>query len=197
MDKDLYTLLNTVKLVDVVVTTALFVVIVGIIVSQKNNIKQFLERWREKRNFEDNIVETLDNMKDTDAKLKKGLEEIWDTMDKSREVSKEVRKEMYSDMKEISKDLKTVMKSINDMEEKNNLSKRANLKEKIERIYWECHKNMTCTDTSFETLKDLIEDYERHGGTNSFVHTLVLPEMYTWRRLKAIPDPDPNNEERK
>lgn len=193
MDKDLYTLLNTVKLVDVIVTTALLAVIVGIIVSQKNNIKHFLERWREKRNFEEDIVETLSGLKDTDAGLKRGLEEIWDTMEKSKEVSKEVRKEMYTDIKEISTDLKSVMKSINDMEEKNNLSKRADLKEKIERIYRECHKNMTCTDTSFETLKDLIEDYERHGGINSFVHTLVLPEMYTWKRLKAIPDPNPEN----
>lgn len=190
MDKDLYTLLNTVKLVDVVVTTALLVVIIGIFVSQRKNIKHWLEKWREKRNFEDSIVKTLDNLNDTDARLKKGLEDIWDTMEKSREVSREVRKEMYIDIKEMSTDLKSVMKSINDMEEKNNLSKRAELKEKIERIYWECHKNMTCTDTSFETLKDLIEDYERHGGINSFVHTLVLPEMYTWKRLKAIPDPD-------
>lgn len=87
----------------------------------------------------------------------------------------------------ISNNLKDVNEKLDIMERKNNLSKQADLKEKIEKLYRECHAHMVCTDTALETLKDLIADYERHGGKNSFVHSLVQPEMYTWDKIETIP----------
>lgn len=187
MNKDLFTLLNTVKVVDVVVTTCLFILIIGLILSQKDKLKEFMETWRKRRNFEDTIIESIDKLKDVDANLKNGICEVWDILEESQEVSKEIRSKMFDDIKTMSDDLKIVIGELEDMKEKNRLSKKAELKERIERIYWECHKNMTCTDTAFETLKDLIDDYERYGGENSFVHSLVLPEMYEWKRIKNIP----------
>ena len=72
------------------------------------------------------------------------------------------------------------------MQERNSKTKRAEIKEKIERIYRECHPSMTCTDMALETLKELIEEYEVHGGINSFVHSTVEPEMYEWKVIKKI-----------
>ena len=46
---------------------------------------------------------------------------------------------------------------------------RSVLKEKIERIYRECSPTQTCTDMALETLRELIEEYEEHGGTNSHI----------------------------
>lgn len=189
MNKDLYNLLNTVKLVDVIATVGLFVLIVGIIITQRKKIKECMEHWRKKRNFEDSIIESINSLKENDRQLQKNIDEVWGTMESARDTSKEIREEMYSDIKDISADLKIVTSKLDDMEKKNNLSKQADLKEKIEKLYRECHANMVCTDTAFETLKDLIADYERHGGVNSFVHSLVQPEMYTWDRIKTIPDP--------
>lgn len=189
MNKDLYNLLTTVKLVDVIATIGLFVLIVGIIITQRKKIKEYMEHWRKKRNFEDSIMESINMLKENDRQLRKNIDDIWGTMESARDTSKEIREEMYSDIKDISADLKVVTSKLDDMEQKNNLSKQADLKEKIEKLYRECHANMVCTDTAFETLKDLIADYERHGGVNSFVHTLVQPEMYTWDRIKTIPDP--------
>ncbi len=57
MNKNLFTLLNTIKLVDVVVTVALFLLIISILITQKNKIKAIMESWRKKRNFEDTIIE--------------------------------------------------------------------------------------------------------------------------------------------
>lgn len=195
MNKDIYTLLNTVKLVDVVITTALFALIIGILITQKKKIKDMMEGWRKKRNFEDTIIESINGLKENDRLLQENIDKVWDTMESARDISKEIREEMYSDIKSISTDLKGVVNKMNVMEEKNNLSKQADLKEKIEKLYRECHDHMVCTDTAFETLKDLIDDYERHGGKNSFVHSLVQPEMYTWERIKTIPDPNSDHDE--
>lgn len=36
------------------------------------------------------------------------------------------------------------------------------------------------TNMELEALQGLINSYEKSGGANSFVHTVVEPEMYTW-----------------
>ena len=194
MNKDLFTLLNTVKLVDVVVTSALFLIIVGVFISQRKNIKLWLENWRRKRNFEETIMDAIEELKDSDTNLKNDIDKVWSTMEMARDTSKEIRGEMYTDIKDISGNLEIVNNKLDDMECKNNLSKQAELKEKIEKLYRECHTNMVCTDTALETLKDLIADYERHGGENSFVHSLVQIEMYKWDVIETIPDPDAKKE---
>lgn len=187
MNKNLFTLLNTIKLVDVVVTVALFLLIIGILITQKNKIKAIMESWRKKRNFEDTIIESIKGLEESDRRLQENIDKVWNTMDMARDTSKEIRSEMYSDIKGISNNLKDVNEKLDIMERKNNLSKQADLKEKIEKLYRECHAHMVCTDTALETLKDLIADYERHGGKNSFVHSLVQPEMYTWDKIETIP----------
>lgn len=183
MSKDLYTLLTTVRVVDVIATLALLAIIVGVFITQRRKIRDVLEHWHKKRNFEDTVMTSINGLKENDRQMRERIDEVWNTMETARETSREIRDEMYSDIKDISAKL-------DDMEKKNNLSKQAELKSRIEKLYRECHANRVCTDTAFETLKDLIADYERHGGHNSFVHSLVQPEMYMWERIKTIPDPD-------
>lgn len=190
MNESLFELLNAVKLVDVIITTSLFFVIGAIVIHQRKNIRNIFEQWRKKRNFEDTIIDSISGLKKNDEYLKSDIDDLRDTMERAREVSKDIRNEMYGDLKNISKDLKTVMTTIDKMQEKEAISKRVNIKEKIEKLYRECSQNKTCTDMQFETLKDLIDDYERHGGTNSFVHSVVLKEMYSWEIIKKIPDID-------
>ena len=187
MSKDLYNLLTTVRVVDVVATLALLGIIVGVFITQRKKIRDVLEHWRKKRNFEDTVMTSINGLKENDRQMRERIDEVWNTMETARDTSKEIREEMYSDIKHIATKL-------DDMEKKNNLSKQAELKSRIEKLYRECHANKVCTDTAFETLKDLIADYERHGGHNSFVHSLVQPEMYMWDRIKTIPDPNGDND---
>ena len=35
-----------------------------------------------------------------------------------------------------------------------------------------------------EALEGLIKQYESHGGKNSFVHSIVEPEMHTWKVIE-------------
>ena len=188
MSKDLYNLLTTVRVVDVIATLALLAIIVGVFVTQRKKFREALEHWRKKRNFEDTIMDSIKGLEESDRKMHERIDVVWKTMESARDTSREIREEMYSDIKQISVKL-------DDMEKKNNLSKQAEIKSRIEKLYRECHANKVCTDTAFETLKDLIADYERHGGHNSFVHSLVQPEMYMWERIKTIPDPDAQHKE--
>ncbi len=73
-----------------------------------------------------------------------------------------------------------ISKILMEMQDKIDASERARLKDKIRRIYADCHRNMQCTRMEKETLEELIRNYEEHKGTNSFVHTIVEPEIYLW-----------------
>ena len=89
-------------------------------------------------------------------------------------------------MNNLKQEINNLKQEIINVHEKDSKTKRAEIKEKIERIYGECHPAMTCTDMQFEVLKELIEEYEEHGGVNSFVHTTVEPEMHTWNKIYRI-----------
>ena len=180
MEKNLFELLNAVKLIDVVATSGLFIIILTILITQRRKIKEGLENWRKKKNFEDSAIDMIN------ANTIK-IEELEDTMLKARDTSREIREEMYEEIKDVSVNMKEVISTLKEMQEKEKLSKRADIKEKIEKIYRECNLAKSCTDMQLETLKDLIDDYERYEGQNSFVHSVVQKEMYTWEVMEKIP----------
>ena len=181
MSKTLFELLNAVKLVDVLVTTALFVVIISILVTQRKKLKEVFESWREKRNFEDNTIKMINSNTDK-------IKELEDIMTNARQTSIDIRDKMYDDLGEVSTNVKEIIKTLCEMQKREEASKRADIKDKIEKIYRECGEAKKCTDMQFETLKDLIEDYERHNGKNSFVHSVVQKQMYSWEIIKKIPE---------
>lgn len=161
MNDSLLELLTKVTIVDLIWSLSLIVLIVGILVSQKKKISKWLNKWRVNKNEEEDFNKLV-------RKLDTSVAEIKKTVDNQ------------------SKEISALTKIIKDMQERNSKTKRAEIKEKIERIYGECHPAMTCTDMQFETLKELIEEYEVHGGMNSFVHSTVEPEMYTWKKIQRI-----------
>ena len=161
MNDSLLELLTKVTIVDLIWSLSLIVLIVGILVSQKKKISKWLNKWRVNKNEEENFSKLV-------RKLDTSVAEIKKTVDNQ------------------SKEISALTKIVKDMQERNSKTKRAEIKEKIERIYSECHPAMTCTDMQFETLNELIEEYEVHGGMNSFVHSTVEPEMYTWKKIQRI-----------
>lgn len=58
--------------------------------------------------------------------------------------------------------------------------KRGELKDRIRQSYGYYHNQGYITSMELEALKGLINSYEKSGGANSFVHSIVEPEMYTW-----------------
>ena len=77
-------------------------------------------------------------------------------------------------------------KRIKENEEKENRRVQAELKDKIGQSYRYYHDIKKINDIEMETLEGLIKTYEDYGGKNSFVHSLVQKEMYTWEHVDKI-----------
>ena len=90
-------------------------------------------------------------------------------------------------MEEISTKLIELQESTNQRfatnEEKSNKREQAKLKDKIGQSYRYYHNVKKINDIEMEALEGLIASYEDCGGTNSFVHSLVQKEMYTWEKV--------------
>lgn len=80
-------------------------------------------------------------------------------------------------------------KDILDFKTSNNNDKLAEYKDKIgqsyrfynERKYSESNPIPYWNHMEKESLEGLIKQYEEHGGKNSFVHSIVEPEMQKWK----------------
>ena len=69
-------------------------------------------------------------------------------------------------------------------EEKENQRVQSEIKERIAQSYRYHHASNKITSMELESLEDLIATYEAHGGTNSFVHSVVQKEMYMWELIE-------------
>lgn len=186
MGKSLLELLSQVTVVELIVTIILITTVIAILGSQKKRISNLMNKWRKDKNEEEDFNQLVYNLKDSVSELKKTMDQYQKNREHDREDSRKIRKEMYDVMDKQSEGIRNLTDIVVEMQKKNSKTKRAEIKEKIERIYRECHPSMTCTDMAFETLKELIEEYEAHGGINSFVHSTVEPEMYEWKVIKKI-----------
>lgn len=68
-------------------------------------------------------------------------------------------------------------------EEKQNKKEQAKIKSEISNRYSIYHERKWITNIEFEALEGLIATYEAFGGLNSFVHSIVQKEMFTWRKI--------------
>lgn len=159
MDKSISELLEEVSGADLLLALFLIIAIIILIVTQKDRLLKHLNKWRKTKNEEEDFHSLV-------YELKKSFDEI----------CKVINNQSVS----ISELKNTVL----EIQERNSETKRAEIKERIERIYRECSQEQVCTEMQFETLKDLIEQYEKRGGDNSFVHSIVQIEMYQWKIIK-------------
>ena len=65
-------------------------------------------------------------------------------------------------------------------EAKTNKRVQSDIKQQIAQSYRRYDKCKKISYMELEALKDLIDTYENYGGDNSFVHSIVQKEMYTW-----------------
>ena len=197
MNKSIMELLNEVSGVDLLLAFILITAVIVLIFTQKGRISKLLNKWRKTKNDEDTFHSLVYDLKDSIDKLGEKVNKNQENRDKEllryRDDSRKIRDEMYKIINEQSKtikqqseDIKELTKIIVKMQEKNSETKRAEIKEKIERIYRECTGGQMCTEMQFESLRDLITQYEKHGGDNSFVHSIVEKEMYKWQIISSV-----------
>ena len=188
MDKSIMELLEEVSGIDLLLAISLLIALVMLFKKQKSKINDKLHEWRETQNEEEDFHSLVYDLKNSFEALSVVVKQNQENRDKElliyREDSKKIRDEMYRVMNNQSKSIEELKETVLSIQEKNSETKRAEIKERIERIYRECTHEQICTEMQFETLKDLIEQYEKRGGDNSFVHSIVLVEMYQWEVVK-------------
>jgi hypothetical protein len=157
---------------------------------------------REKRENKELLKKTAENLnslqerhtkdeKDFRAVLNKHISES----EKDRKALHQVQKELVKSQSKISDSMQGLVEKFDEFkvntdnrfdsnEEKENKRVRAELKNSISEIYRIHHATGQINDIELETLEDLIEEYEAAKGENSFVHSLVQKEMYTWEKVE-------------
>ena len=190
MDKSVMELLNEVSGAELLIAILLIIALCVLVLTQKEKLSKQLNKWRTEKNEEEDFHALVYELKNSIEKLSKEVKENQENRDKEllhyRDDSRKIRDEMYKVMNNQSDSIRELKETVIKIQEKNSETKRAEIKEKIERIYRECTHEQVCTEMQFESLKDLIEQYEKHGGDNSFVHTTVQPEMYKWQVVKEV-----------
>ena len=186
MDESVLEVLQKVTLYELIWSFALIIAIGGILISQKGKISKWMNKWRKAKNDEDDFTKLVYDLKDSVIEIKKTIEQVQLDREHDRDDLRQMKTDVYDMVDKQSDGIKNLTDIVVKMQEKNSKTTRAEIKERIERIYRECHPAMTCTDMQFETLKELIEEYEEHGGINSFVHSTVEPEMYEWNKINKI-----------
>lgn len=78
-------------------------------------------------------------------------------------------------------DVKETKQVLEMMQDKIDSNQRARLKDRIGECYRIYHSRGCWSAMEKEAFGDLISAYETAGGKNSFVHTICLPESYTWK----------------
>lgn len=201
MDKSVLELAQEVTGIQLIMALLFIIALIVLALTQKQKILKYLNKWRKTKNEEEDFHALVYGLKNSMIELGKKIEENRTERENERthdrEDSRKIREEMYKVMDRQSKQIEKQSEQIEELknitlgiQKKNSETKRAEIKEKIERIYRECHPALTCTDMQLETLKELIDQYEKHEGDNSFVHSTVQKEMYSWHVINEIKSSD-------
>ena len=171
-----------------IIATLLIILIVIFLFKHRDNIKSFWDELYNKRKKKEELLSTI----------KENQEEIKQIMENrlhDRQQSFAIQKELKDNQKEQSDSISTISKKIDEMqkrtderfkesEQRNNKRIRTELKDRIGQSYRYYHTKGEINDMELEALEGLIEEYEAAQGKNSFVHSVVQKEMYTWKKVK-------------
>lgn len=167
--------------------------------------KRQRERRKNQKQLEDTAElarQTAENLSKLETQHAKDEKEFRENLNKHMNESEKDRKALHQIQKDLVNSQNKISDSVqglvdkfdefktntdnrfNSNEEKENKRVRAELKNSISGLYRHHHSTGQINDIELETLEDLIEEYESAGGENSFVHSLVQKEMYTWEKVE-------------
>ena len=174
----------------IVVSIVILVFICWIIIKNRKVISDFFNDLYNRKKNKEELLQTIKNNQSA-------IKEIMDNRIRDRKQSLTIQKELTDAQNKLSESLSDISRKIDEMkhntderfmesERKNNKRIRAELKDKISQSYRYYHELGKINDMELEALEDLIEEYEEADGKNSFVHSVVQKEMYTWEKIDRI-----------
>lgn len=190
MEKLLTKYLENINPTIIIVAIIILIFICWIIIKNRKVISELLNDLYNRKKNKEELLQTIKNNQ-SDIKT------IMENRIHDREQSFAIQKELTEAQNKLSESLSIISKKIDDMqrntderfiesERKNNKRIRAELKDKISQSYRYYHSLGKINDMELEALEDLIEEYEEADGKNSFVHSVVQKEMYTWEKIDRI-----------
>lgn len=181
---DILDRLDSVSAMAVVIVIMIGFFILRWFISKRKDISDICNSWYQNRKRKDELLQMILNDHNR-------MKEYEDNRVNDRKQSLTIQKELMDSqahladkINEISVQLTAMQKKTDERfaanEEKTNKRIRAELKDKIRRSYQVYHDRGYWNEMEKEAFDDLLEEYESHNGTNSFIHTIVQPESYTW-----------------
>ncbi len=144
----------------------LLFLLIRFIICHRKNIKGLFDNWIKHQNKKHELLTIIyDSQKKIDALTENRIHD---------------REQSFAIQKQLTDAIADISSKLNDMESRSNKRIRAELKDKISQQYRYYHRLYRWNSMEKESLMGLIEEYEAAGGTNSFVHDIVLPESYLW-----------------
>lgn len=148
--------------------------------------------WVRKKNEDHDKIKKLEDEMKKLLERQKSVEDIVDQYNNhrvhDREQSRDIQKELINSINNVLdklNDLKTATEErFFNTEKKENERVQAEIKDKIAQSYRHYSELQQISSMEKEALEDLIKTYEAHGGTNSFVHSVVQKEMYQWEVIQ-------------
>jgi DNA anti-recombination protein RmuC len=174
----------------IIASIIILIFLCWIIIKNRKVITDFFNDLYNQKKRKEEILQTIKNNQSA-------IKEIMNNRARDREQSLSIQKELTDAQNKLSESLSDISKKIDNMqhntderfkesERKNNKRIRAELKDKISQSYRYYHSLGKINDMELEALEDLIEEYESAEGQNSFVHSVVQKEMYTWEKVSQI-----------
>lgn len=145
--------------------------------------KDVTDAANHEQSLEDKLTLFMQEMRDRVGELGEKVEQYAENRVSDRKQSLQIQKEWTESQSAISEKINVLSEKFAESEKKNNLRDQAELKDKIGSSYRFYHEKGEINDMELEALEDLIAAYEEAGGKNSFVHSVVQKEMYTWRQV--------------
>lgn len=151
----------------------IFIWLVGVLIKHRKDIMTALNQWAKRKQEKDELLKIIYSTKEK-------VEQYAENRVHDREQSFEIQKQLTNSINALSDKLDAMSLKQNELEEKHRKRIRAEMKDKISQLYRYYHERGKWNDMEREAFNDLIDEYEDAGGSNSFVHTVVQPESYTW-----------------
>lgn len=136
---------------------------------------------KDEQEFRDNLNNYIEESRKDRKALHDEMTVYSNNRINDRQQSLEIQKELTDSQNKLTDKVDDICKKLNDMEEKENKRVQSEIKERIAQSYRQYNETKQISYMELEALEDLIETYEAHGGENSFVHSVVQKEMYTWK----------------
>ena len=143
---------------------------------------------KEDRGLEIALEVFIEEVRESFNDVNEKFEEFNEIHAKERNQTLEVQQYWSDKIDNVFEKLDEMQKDTNERfeesEEKQNKRVQSDIKERIAQSYRRYNSSKKITRMELESLEDLITTYEAHKGFNSFVHSVVQKDMYTWELVE-------------